>query len=157
MSPRHRRPSSTRRRSAKISAAALPSMLAVAQSLTFSPSADAAVAINGNNVSYAVSDCTVTVGDKASAHRYAIGDSSVSCRSRHTIALSTQLLRNGAVVATSRGPVYTAPNTRAVEKPTTTYEHCNGPAVWETAAWVWVSGQQRPQRLVSRVATWTPC
>lgn len=156
MTPRHRRASPTRRHAARVGAASLPSILALAQSLTYSPSADAAVAVNGNNVSYSVADCTVTVGDKADPHRFGIGDSEVSCRSRHTIGLYTQLTRNGKVVAASGPPRLLSP-TDHVERPTNVYSRCNGPALWETTAWVWIPGQQRPLRLVSRTAPWTPC
>lgn len=76
--------------------------------------------------------CHVTVGDKASPQRYATKDCEVSCRSRHSIGLFTETIRNGAVVAmrTASYPQYT----KSVERPATTYTRCDGPTAWETVA-----------------------
>ena len=149
--------SSAPRCTLKVGVASLLPMLALVQGLVFPASADAAVANNGNAIAYPWSDCTVTVGDEASPQRYGIGDSEVSCRSRHAISLYTQLIRNGTVVAASQWPAYRVPNARVVERPTGTYARCDGAALWETAAWVWVQGQRSPQRFKSRAVTWAPC
>ena len=56
-------------------------------------------------------NCRIWTGDQASPQLYAIGDTTVKCSSYHNIAVYTELLRNGALVATSANPYSYFPNT----------------------------------------------
>jgi hypothetical protein len=123
-------------RSAIIGSASVAAGLVTALGLFASAAgADVNRATNGYGT-VAISNCHMYIGDQASASRYAIGDTTVTCATPHNIWLYTELVRNGSVVATSVNPYSYFPGTTYVHDVPTAAMHCGGSASWYTVSFI---------------------
>lgn len=102
-------------------------------------SADVNTTTNGYG-KVAISNCHMYIGDQASASRYAIGDTTVTCATPHNVWVYTELIRNGSVVATSANPYSYFPDTTYVHDVPTAAIHCGGSATWYTISYIIIDG-----------------